>query len=130
MIYLNLLYYAALTLHDFKNDNKKQTTVAYTSAIITCILFIVVILHHAIQLVKNRIKARRSRTRAGQADITQTNEVVITFSVMEISDSQVPTPELQLHAVNPLTQDDEVHGGYSSHSPHESINSEDEQESY
>ena len=132
VIYLNLLYYAAFTLYDFKNDNTKQTAVAYTSAIITCILFIVVILHHVIQSIKNQIKARRSHTSTGQADITQANHAVITFSVIEMSDSRVPTPQLQLHAVNPLTQDDHDHNiiGYSTHSPHGSSDSEDKQESY
>jgi hypothetical protein len=54
LMYLNVLYYAAFTLYNFKNDTTKQTAIAYTSTTITFILFIGVILHHAFKLVKHR----------------------------------------------------------------------------
>ena len=35
-MYLNLLYYAAFTLYNFKNDSIKQTAIAYLRVTIIC----------------------------------------------------------------------------------------------
>ena len=91
-MYLNLLCYAAFTLYNFKNDSTKQAVVAYTSTIITLILFIGAVLHHVIQLVKSRSKFNTKEAPTG--GINQVKERgEITFSVMGISNSQNPSPE-------------------------------------
>ena len=56
-LYFNLLVFSTFSQYDFKKDNKKQTTVAYISTIITAILFIGAILYHVILLVKKERSA-------------------------------------------------------------------------
>ena len=53
VLYFNLLALSAFTQFDFKNDTTKQRAVAYTSTIITAILFIGVILYHVKLLIRN-----------------------------------------------------------------------------
>ena len=52
VLYFNLLALAGFTLYDFKADSTKQTAVAYTSTIITFILFIGSIYYHLRLLFK------------------------------------------------------------------------------
>ena len=52
VLYFNLLALSAFTLYDFKLDQKKQTAVAYTSTIVTFILFIGSIIYHIKLLFK------------------------------------------------------------------------------
>ena len=52
LLYFNLLALALLTLYDFSVDPTKQTSVAYTSTIVTIILFIGSICYHVSLLIK------------------------------------------------------------------------------
>ena len=52
MLSFNLLVLAFFSLYDFKGNITKQKAVAYTSTIITFILFIVVIFYHVFLLIK------------------------------------------------------------------------------
>ena len=52
MLYFNLLALAVLSLYNFKIDPTKQTAVAYTSTIVTIILFIGSICYHVSLLIK------------------------------------------------------------------------------
>ena len=52
VLYFNLLALSAFSLYDFKLDPKKQTAVAYTSTIVTFILFIGSIIYHIKLLFK------------------------------------------------------------------------------
>ena len=123
VIYLNLLYYAALTLYNFKNDNTKQKNVVYTSAVITCTLFAGVLLYnaHGILSAMRQHKTKRPFTATVTDQPNQKKIAEVIFSTIEISNIPIPSPDLQLHdIVNPGFQDD----GKSS------IDSDKEQESY
>ena len=100
-MHLNLLYYAAFTQYNFKNDNIKQTAIAYISTTVTFISFLGVVVHHAIQLVKSQNSQRKLN--AKNPPMAATNQVCInssdnpeheevTFSVMGISDSVSDSP--------------------------------------
>ena len=52
VLYFNLLALAAFSLYDFKRDIKKQTAVAYISALVTLFLLVSVIFYHVALLVK------------------------------------------------------------------------------
>ena len=128
IIYLNLLYYAAFTLYNFKNDNTKQTNVAHTSAVITCILFAGILLYNAIQLAIHQLQHKTKRSFIATDQRNQRKRAEVTFSVIEISNIPIPSPNLQLHVVNQSFQNDgDVR--CSMHSPHNSIDSDEEQES-
>ncbi|MCG8624038.1 MAG: hypothetical protein MJE68_18860, partial [Proteobacteria bacterium] len=108
LMHLNVLYYAAFTLYNFKNDATKQTAIAYTSTAITFILLIGVIVHNAFKLFKRRKSQRKFSSKTlPTVTVAPTNQVYlncnnpqhkqVTFSVMEISESPSNSPENALH---------------------------------
>ena len=98
-MYLNVLYYAAFTLYNYKNDTTKQMAIAYTSTTIKFIFLIVVIIHHAIEVVKRRNLKRKLTTEKQPtvATISNPQHKEVTFSVVEISESPSNSPEPALH---------------------------------
>ena len=108
LMHLNVLYYAAFTLYNFKNDATKQTAIAYTSTAITFILLIGVIVYYAFKLFKRRKSQRKlSSKNLPTVTVAPTNQVYlncnnpqhkeVTFSVMEISEFPSNSPEPALH---------------------------------
>ena len=133
VMHLNLLYYAAFTLYDFKKNTKKQMAIAYTSTTITFVLLIGVIIHHTVELVKQQNSRRKLNTKTPptlaitnqiyvSCDNTEHKEVV-TFSVMEISESLSNSPEPTLHELT-QTQD------HTELSTNESSDTNEEQDTY
>ena len=53
-MYLNILGLSVISLYDFNADVVKQTAVAYTSTLITFILFVGVIIYHVALLIKKK----------------------------------------------------------------------------
>ena len=106
LMYLNVLYYAAFTLYNFKNDATKQTAIAYTSTAIAFIFLIGVIIHYAFKLFKCQ-KLQRKLSSENLPTVAITNQVClncnnpqhkeVTFSVMEIPESPSNSPEPALH---------------------------------
>ena len=104
-MYLNLLYYAAFTLYNFKNDVIRQTAIAYTSTTITFISFLGVIIHRIIQLVKriylqrkhqhstnNPLKAAANQAYVSSGDNTEHEGVTFSVICMGMSDSISDSP--------------------------------------
>ena len=54
VLYFNLLALSVFSQYDFKTNTVKQTAVAYTSTIVTFLLFIIVIFYHVTLLIKKR----------------------------------------------------------------------------
>lgn len=54
VLYFNILASAAVSVYDFKANITKQTAVAYTSTLITLILFTVAKAYHVALLIKGR----------------------------------------------------------------------------
>ena len=52
VLYINLLALSVFSLYDFKTNTTKQTAVAYTSTIITFVLFVGMIIYHVTLLIK------------------------------------------------------------------------------
>ena len=92
VLYFNLLVLSAFTLFDSKDDTTKQRAVAYTSTIITAILFIGAILYHVKLLIRNE-KPPEDLNEYPLAPVKPTNAEV-THSVVEPPkrDDQDPPP--------------------------------------
>ena len=80
-LYFNLLALAIFTLYDFKANIVKQTAVAYTSTIITFLLFIGAIFYHIFLLIKKE-KPPQDLNEYPLAPVQPVNAVV-TYSVVE-----------------------------------------------
>ena len=89
-MYFNLLAFAAFSLYHFKTDPTKQTTVAYTSTIITFLLLVGVIAHHVYLL----IKTKRTTIELNECPLTsvQTTNPEVTYSVVEVHQPQCAPP--------------------------------------
>ena len=81
VLYFNLLALALFTLYDFKANIVKQTAVAYTSTIITFLLFIGAIFYHILLLIKKE-KPPEDLNEYPLAPVQPVNAVV-TYSVVE-----------------------------------------------
>ena len=81
VLYFNLLALAGFTLYDFKADSTKQTSVAYTSAIITFIFFIGSIYYH-LRLLLNKEKPPQDSVNY-VLDPVQPVNAEVTYSVID-----------------------------------------------
>ena len=81
VLYFNLLALALFSLYDFKGNIMKQTAVAYTSTIITFLLFIGAISYHIFLLIKKE-KPPEDLNEYPLAPVQLVNAVV-TYSVVE-----------------------------------------------
>ena len=95
ILYFNLLAVSAFSWYRFKIDAKKQTAVAYTSTIITCILLIGVIVYHVYLLVRKDHPRLGEEVNEYPLVPVQPGKGEVTFSVVEIPKprDQSPTPE-------------------------------------
>ena len=82
MLYINLLALAAFSLYDFKVNPTKQTAVAYTSTILTFILFIVSICYH-IKLLLKKEKPPQNMNEYPLASI-QSVTAKVTYTVFDL----------------------------------------------
>ena len=89
-LYINLLLLSAFSLYHFKSDPPKQSDVAYTSTIITLILFIVTICYH-IRLLINRKRLPRDLNDSPFA-LVQHAQAEVTSSVIELPKPDQDTP--------------------------------------
>ena len=90
-VYFNLLAVAAFSQYKFNNDFKKQTAVAYTSTIITLLLFVGVITYHVYLLIRNE-KIPVELNEYPLAPVKPATAQV-THSVVEVHKPQCPPPE-------------------------------------
>ena len=93
-LYINLIALSAFSWYRFKTDSMKQTTVAYTSTIITFILLVGAIIYHVYLLV------RKDQPQGEEVDEyplapVQPAKAEVTHSVVEIPNpcDQSPLPE-------------------------------------
>ena len=82
LLYLNLLALSVFSLYDFKTNKVKQTAVAYTSTIVTFLLFIVAIFYHVTILINKRERPLDDLTEYLLAP-TQPVKPQVTYSVIE-----------------------------------------------
>ena len=92
--YFNLLLLALFSLYDFKRNIAKQTAVAYTSVIITLILFIVSLCYHITLLIKKNKSSQDLNEIPYPFSPVQQASVEVTFSVIELPKrDQGPSPD-------------------------------------
>ena len=90
-MYFNLLALAAFSQYKFNNDFKKQTAVAYTSTIITLLLFVGVITYHVYLLIrKEKIPVELNEYPLAPVKPATAQ---VTHSVVEVHKPQCPPPE-------------------------------------
>ena len=89
-LYINLLLLSAFSLYHFKSDPTKQSDVAYTSTIITLILFIVTICYH-IRLLINKERLPQDLNNSLLA-LVQPAQAEVTSSVIELPKPDQDTP--------------------------------------
>ena len=96
MLFFNLPALSCFSWYRFKNDFIKQTAVAYTSAIITFILLVGVIIYHVYLLVRKDHPLREEEHDYLQLAPVQPVKAEVTYSIVEIPNpnySQSPQPE-------------------------------------
>ena len=84
VLYFNLFALSIFTLYDFKVNTTKQTAVAYTSTIVTFILFVGMIVYHVSLIVKKRNKYTNSEDREYLLDSIGEANSEVTYSIVEL----------------------------------------------
>ena len=92
-MYFNLAAFAAFSLYHFKTDPTKQTTVAYTSTIMTFLLLVGVIAYHVYLLIRKE----KTTVELNEYPLVPKEPVIahaeVTYSVVEVSQPQCDPPE-------------------------------------
>lgn len=97
VLYLNLVALAAFSLYKFKTDPTKQTAVAYTSTIIIFLVLVGVIVYHVYLLIRKKTTVTVVQNEYHLAPV-EPAETVVTYSVVEILESQCPEGDGQFGA--------------------------------
>ena len=84
---LNILCLSVFSLYHFKNDNEKQTVIAYTSTSITLLILVEGVIYHIVLLIKRLKKTTRVEVEE-YAVVPRTEPTKMTYSIVER-----PTPE-------------------------------------
>ena len=98
MLYFNLLALAAFSQYDFKTNTVKQTAVAYTSTIVTFLLFIIVLFYHVTLLIKRRQRPLEDLTEYLLAPV-QPVKPQVTYSVIEPPKRDKDSPDNHEHEI-------------------------------
>ena len=82
----NLLTIALFSLYHFKTDSTKQTAIAYTSTIVTFLLFIGIVVYHITVIIRtDRKKEEHQATSPGEDAIALLPQQGVTYSVVDIT---------------------------------------------
>ena len=89
ILYFNLLALASFSLYDFKTDTTKQMAVAYTSTIITFLLFVGAIVYQVYLLVRKKKTTVELNEYPLLGPVSNSE---VTYSIIEIPRRQCPPP--------------------------------------